>query len=170
MKGKVLIKSIAAIFSVIAVASCIQTVDPSIVMTEAAELQQLDEYLDTLQNRGLDVDTTSMGVYYVVDVEGEGPYPGETDTCIVKYEGFLLSSGVVFDASLNHNPTDSTYTYVMSDTNVIPGWRDGMRVINKGARVFLIIPSSLAYGEYGNNYNIGPYETLIFQVDMVDIK
>ncbi len=170
MKGKTFIKLFSVIISVLAVVSCIQPIDPAIERTEALEMELLNEYIDSLHNRGLDVDTTALGVYYVIDNQGEGPYPAEGDTCVLKYQGFLLSNNVIFDASANYNPTDSTYSYLMGDNQVIPGWKDGMRVINEGARAYLIIPSNLAYGSTGNYYNIGPYETLIFKIDMVDIK
>lgn len=170
MKEKTFIKLFSVIISLFAVVSCIQPIDSAIERTQAQEMELLSEYIDTLHHRGLDVDTTALGVYYVVDTPGEGPYPTEGDTCVVKYQGFLLSNNVVFDASANHNTTDSTYTYLMGDNQVIPGWKDGMKVINEGARVYLIIPSSLAYGSTGNYYNIGPYETLVFKIDMVDIK
>lgn len=170
MKGKTLVKFFIVAIAVITFASCIQPVDPAIDRTAATEQAELNEYIDTLHHRGLNVDTTDLGVYYVVSQAGDGPYPAEGDTCILKYEGFLLSSGAVFDNSALHNHTDSTFTYIMGETNVITGWADGMKVVNEGSVVYLIIPSEFAYGSNGNYYNIGPYETLVFRVDMLDIK
>ena len=170
MKEKTLFKIFIAIVAAFAFVSCLDPVDPYSGRTEALELAELSVYIDTLHNRGLDVDTTNLGVYYVVSQASDGPYPVAGDTCVLKYEGFLLSNGAIFDASAYHNSTDSTYTYLMGDTQVIPGWADGMKVINEGSVVYLIIPSSLAYGSLGNNYNIGAYQTLIFKIDMIDIK
>ena len=170
MKTKLFLKFSLAIVALITAVSCIHSIDPTIDRTEAMELSELSVYIDTLHHRGLDVDTTDLGVYYVVSRESDGVYPADGDTCILKYEGFLLSTGNVFDASANHNATDSTLTYIIGDNNVIAGWADGVKVANEGSLVFLIIPSKLAYGSTGNNYNIGPFETLIFMVDMVDIK
>ena len=169
MKEKTLLKIFIAVVGVIAMASCMENDNPANNRTLAQEQAELNVYIDTLQNRGFDVDTTDLGVYYIVDEEGEGAYPADGDTCIVKYEGYLLSNWALFDASAYYTE-DSTYSYVMGDTQVLPGWADGMKVINEGSVTYLIIPSSLAYGSNGNNYNIGPYETLIFRVDMVDIK
>jgi len=169
MKGKTLFKIFIAIVAVITVVSCIEPVNPSFDRTEASELSELSEYIDTLQQRGYDVDTTDLGVYYVVTQASDGPYPVEGDTCVLKYVGFLVSNGAVFGNSYS-NTVDSTMTYIMGDTQVIPGWIDGMKVVNEGSIVYLIIPSSLAYGSNGNNYNIGPYEALVFRIDMLDIK
>jgi len=170
MKRKTLIKIFIVLIAVIGVVSCIDPINPGFERTQAVELDELSTYIDTLHNRGLDVDTTDLGVYYVVTQESDGPYPVSGDTCVLKYEGFLLSTGAIFDASAYHNSTDSTYTYLMGDDQVITGWSDGMKVINEGSQVYLIIPSSFAYGSTGNNYNIGPYETLIFKIDMLEIK
>mgnify|MGYP003851196215 FL=1 len=154
--------------AIVALASCLNTEDvEEVTRTEAQELAELDVYLDTLQNRGLNIDTTTLGVYYVVDSVGNGPYPVIGDTCVVKYDGFLLN-GFLFDSSTSHN-TEGTYEFVMDETAFIQGWTDGMKVINEGALVYLIIPSEFAYGAMGS-YPIGPYETLIFAVEMVDIK
>lgn len=170
MKSKTILKFLVVVALVIVAASCIETSDPVYEKTEGEELLLLKEYIDTLQSRGLDVDTTAMGVYYVVDSAGTGPYPVAGDTCVVKYQGFLLSNNYIFDTSEAHNSVDSTFTFVLETDEMISGWTDGMKVINKGARVVLIIPSRYAYGSTGNYYNIGAYETLVFVVDMVDIK
>ncbi len=165
---KLVTKFMILALAVVAMASCLNTEDVATVpRTEADELADLSTYLDTLQNRGLDIDTTAMGVYYVVDSVGNGPFPVIGDTCVVKYNGFLMN-GMLFDSSINNN-ADGTYEFVMNESGFIPGWTDGMKVINEGALVYLIIPSEFAYGALGSSV-IGPYETLIFVVEMVDIK
>jgi len=168
MKEKTLLKAFVALFTIIVVASCITPVDPTIDQTEASEQAILKEYIDTLQGRGLDVDTTDLGVYYVVDEVGNGVYPTDGDTCILKYQGFLLSSGYIFDNSAYYS-TDSTYTYIIGSSGYIAGWDDGMRMVQEESTTYLIIPSSLAYGSSGY-YTIGPYETLVFKIDMVEIN
>jgi len=165
---KLVTKFMIMAIAIVALASCLNTEDvEEVTRTEAQELAELDVYLDTLQNRGLNIDTTTLGVYYVVDSVGNGPYPVIGDTCVVKYDGFLLN-GFLFDSSTSHN-TEGTYEFIMDETAFIQGWTDGMKVINEGALVYLIIPSEFAYGAMGS-YPIGPYETLIFAVEMVDIK
>lgn len=167
-KMKLLTKFMILAVAVVAMASCLNTEDVATVpRTEADELADLSAYIDTLQNRGLDVDTTAMGVYYVVDSVGNGPYPEIGDTCVVKYDGFLLS-GMLFDSSSGHN-SEGTYEFVLDESGYIAGWTDGMKVINEGALVYLIIPSEFAYGALGSSV-IGPYQTLIFAIEMVDIK
>ena len=135
--------------------------------TKADEMADLKVYLDTLEGRGLDIDTTDLGVYYVVDKEGNGTFPQSGDTCIVNYSGFFMN-GMMFDASHLHN-SDSTFQFVLNTTPMIKGWEDGMKVVAEESRTYLIIPSEHAYGSTGYG-GIGPYETLIFDIKMKDIK
>ena len=165
---KTSIKFLILIFSVVFMTSCFDNGDDTTPRTEADELAELTEYIDTLNNRGLDVDTTALGVYYIVDTVGSGPYPVPGDTCIVKYQGYTFD-GYLFDASSRHS-SDGNYEFVLGNPPLIDGWDDGMRVINEGSTTHLIIPSSLAYGANGAYPAIGPYQTLIFKIEMVDIK
>lgn len=157
---KLLFAAIIGIF----VVSCIgEDVDPYTPPTKAEELAQLNVYLDTLNNRGLDVGSTEMGVYYIIDSIGEGEYPVDGDTCSVKYTG-LFMDWTVFDTS-----GDNTFDVVLGTQSVIEGWEDGLKVFNKGATGYLIIPSEFAYGSTGYS-SIPPNTTLIFNIEMVDIK
>ncbi|MCY1722237.1 FKBP-type peptidyl-prolyl cis-trans isomerase [Prolixibacteraceae bacterium Z1-6] len=137
--------------------------DEYIPPTYEEEMALLSEYLDSLQSRGFDVDTTDMGVYYLIDSIGEGDFPVYGDTCSVKYTGFFLS-GNIFDSS-----GDNTFDVVLGEEKVISGWEDGLQVFNTGSKGYLIIPSEFAYGSTGN-WSIPPYTTLIFYIDMVEIK
>lgn len=165
---RLITKFLFAIGIIVGMASCLENdIEEQPARTLNDELTELSVYLDTLTNRGLDIDTTAMGVYYVMDSEGEGAFPQAGDTCDVKYRGFFMN-GTTFDASHYHNP-DSIFSFVLEETQMIEGWDDGMQVLNEGAKAYLIIPSEFAYGSSGT-YGIQPYETLIFEVDMVDIK
>ncbi|WP_346863693.1 FKBP-type peptidyl-prolyl cis-trans isomerase [uncultured Draconibacterium sp.] len=146
------------------VASCIDDNGSTYIPpTHEEEMALLNEYLDTLQNRGLDIDTTELGVYYIVDSIGEGAFPLVGDTCEVKYTGFFID-GSIFDTS-----GTNTFEFILGSENLIPGWNDGMKVINKGAFVYLLIPSELAYGSTGYS-SVPPNTTIIFNIEMVDIK
>jgi FKBP-type peptidyl-prolyl cis-trans isomerase len=165
MKRAVLIL-IGAIF-IGFITSCLK-IDDTKVPTREEEQIQLKNYINQIINEGNDVDTTALGVYYVTFDEGTGDYPENGDTLKVGYAGYF-SNGVLFDTSAWNNSTDSSYTFVLGEQNMIEGWDDGMKVMNKGARVQLIIPSDLAYGSTGRG-SIPPYQTLIFVVIMKEIK
>ncbi|WP_347841097.1 FKBP-type peptidyl-prolyl cis-trans isomerase [uncultured Draconibacterium sp.] len=149
--------------------ACVDESEDYVPPTKAEETALLSEYLDTLQNRGLDIDTTSMGVYYIIDSVGNGNYSYAGDTCVVKYTGFFLT-GDVFDTS-----GSNTFQFVLEGDNLIEGWTDGMKVIDEGGKAYLIVPSEHAYGtngvmDYYGNYSIPPNTSLVFYIEMVEIK
>ena len=147
--------------------SCLN-LDDTEMPTRESEKVELNKYLTNLITAGKDVDTTNTGIYYIIMDKGTGAFPKNGDTLTVGYAGYLLS-GFLFDASAWHNQTDSTFTFVLGDPPMIKGWDDGMKVINKNAKVQLIIPSDFAYGSMGAGV-IPPFNTLVFVIKMKDIK
>lgn len=163
---KTSIKILILALSAVIVTSCFDDGDDTPPRTEADELLLLNAYLDTLDNRGVDVDTTDLGVYYVIDSVGSGPYPTTGDTCIVKYD-LRTIGGYLIDASSRHS-TDGNYEFVLDKTQMIKGWNDGIKHIREGSIAYLIIPSKFGYG--ANVLLFDPYETLIFKIEVVEIK
>lgn len=111
-----------------------------------------------------EVDTTASGLQYEVIVKGEGPNPTATSEVTVHYTGKLLD-GTVFDSSVERGEPIS-----FNLGQVIPGWTEGLQLMQPGAKYILYIPSDLAYGEKGAGADIPPYSTLIFEVELIAIK
>jgi len=155
-------------FILIGISNSCMTIDETEKPTWEDEQINLKSYLDNLIADGNDVDTTELGVYYVTLEEGTGPFPKTGDTLTVGYAGYF-SDGYLFDASAWHNSTDSTFTFVLGNPPLIKGWDDGMKVINKNAKVQLILSSDLAYGSTGGGI-ISPYQSLVFVIRMKNIK
>jgi FKBP-type peptidyl-prolyl cis-trans isomerase FklB len=108
--------------------------------------------------------TLPDGLEYRILKPGDGPRPTVNDTVTVHYMGRLIN-GKEFDSSYKRG---EPATFPVS--GVIPGWVEALERMNKGALWELYIPSSLAYGERGAPPYIGPNETLIFRVELLDIK
>lgn len=136
------------------------------VNTADKEQSDLANYLQNLETRGYNIDTTAMGVYYITLKEGTGDFPEEGDTISVKYAGYLLS-GEMFDSTFFAS-ADSSWTYIYKTTKVLASWDEITGMMNKGAKIQAIIPSSLAYGSNGAG-KVAPYSTLVFVVIMSDI-
>lgn len=108
--------------------------------------------------------TLPDGLQYKVITQGTGPKPTSKDMVTVNYSGTLIN-GKEFDSSYSRG---EPATFPVS--GVIPGWTEALQLMNKGSTWMLYIPASLAYGEHGAPPVIGPNETLIFKVELLDVK
>ncbi len=103
------------------------------------------------------------GLYYKVVQAGTGANPKATDIVKVHYTG-TLTDGTKFDSSLDRGePAEFPLN------QVIPGWTEGLQLINKGGKIKLYVPSELGYGERGSPPVIPPNATLVFDVELLDI-
>jgi peptidylprolyl isomerase len=98
-------------------------------------------------------------------VKGKGPKAKAGDTLTMQYVGTAWSNGQQFDASWD---TGQPLPFQLGAGMVIPGWDQGMVGMQKGGRRLLVIPPDMAYGPTGTG-PIGPNETLIFVVDLLNI-
>src|SRR5690606_4141737 len=131
--------------------------------TSSTEEEELNLSLENLEKAGYDIDTTELGVYYIMNKTGIGSFPVEGDTCMLIYTGFFLN-GSVFDSSGDYY-LDSIWQFNYKKVSLIPGFNDGIGLLNKGAEADIIVPSKLAYGASGYGA-IPPYTTLVFTLKM----
>jgi len=110
------------------------------------------------------VTVTESGLQYEVLTAAEGAMPTEDDTVSVHYVGTLLD-GTEFDSSIARGEPAS-----FPLKGVIPGWTEGLQLMTVGSKNRFVIPSDLAYGDRGAGQAIGPGETLIFEVELLEIK
>lgn len=108
--------------------------------------------------------TLPDGLQFKVIVKGTGASPTETDQVTVDYVGTFIN-GEEFDSSYK---AGQPVTFPVN--GVIPGWTEALKLMRVGSTWELYIPPQLAYGENGAPPAIGPNETLIFKVKLLDIK
>lgn len=108
------------------------------------------------------VTVTASGLQYRELESGDGATPGPEDTVEVHYEGTLID-GTVFDSSYARGePVD------FQVNQVIEGWQEALQLMDVGDTWEIVIPPELAYGPAGQG-PIGPHETLIFKVELLDV-
>ncbi|MDH5609103.1 MAG: FKBP-type peptidyl-prolyl cis-trans isomerase [Cyclobacteriaceae bacterium] len=122
------------------------------------EIAALDKFM---ADNSIEATITEEGLRYVITKEGNGEKAKANDMVNVKYKGMLLD-GAEFDAG--------TYEFELGTGNVIKGWDIGITLLNVGSQATFYIPSELAYGSRGAGGSIRPFSSLIFEVELLDIK
>jgi len=107
--------------------------------------------------------TLPSGLQYKILTAGTGPKPTANDTVTCNYRGTLLN-GKEFDGSEKHGGPQS-----FPVGQVIKGWTEALQLMPMGSKWQLFIPADLAYGDRGAGGDIGPGETLIFEVELISI-
>lgn len=110
------------------------------------------------------VQTTESGIQYKVLKEGSGKSPTATQAVTVHYKGMLID-GNKFDSSYDRG---QPATFPLN--GVIKGWTEALQLMKEGAMYELTIPADLAYGDDVNNPNIPPGSTLVFLVELLEVK
>jgi len=108
--------------------------------------------------------TLPSGLQYKVIQAGTGATPKATDTVVTHYTGTLIN-GQVFDSSVQRG---EPATFPVN--GVIPGWTEALQHMKVGAKWQLFIPADLAYGERGAGQMIAPNSTLLFEIELLEIK
>ena len=128
----------------------------------AAVVQEGTEYLETNAKRD-DISVTESGLQYEVLNKGDGATPTANSTVRVHYHGTLID-GTVFDSSYERGqPAEFPVG------GVIKGWTEALQLMSVGDKLKLHVPHDLAYGEQGAGAAIGPFSTLIFDVELLEI-
>ncbi len=109
---------------------------------------------------------TSSGLQYIDLVTGDGREAHVGETAIVHYTGWL-EDGTKFDSSVDRG---DPFSFRLGAGRVIKGWDEGVVGMNIGTKRKLIIPSHLGYGSRGAGRIIPPNATLIFEVELMDLR
>jgi peptidylprolyl isomerase len=110
--------------------------------------------------------TTPAGLTYVLTRLGEGAQAKAGDEVLVHYTG-MLTDGTVFDSSRTRG---EPFGFTLGAGRVIKGWDEGIARLRVGDRALLVIPPALGYGARGAGGRIPPDATLVFAVELVEVK
>lgn len=178
MKGRILIFAVGAALA-LGLAACGEDDDDSSAgdsaTTEASAPADGGDSEGSADNTDLSkkpvIETSgdeSPGALIVEDiVVGDGPEAKSGDRVSMQYVGALYSDGTEFDSSWDRG---EPFEFTLGAGEVIPGWDQGIVGMKVGGRRELVIPPDLAYGPSGQPPTIPPDATLVFIVDLLDIK
>jgi FKBP-type peptidyl-prolyl cis-trans isomerase len=130
-------------------------------LPDSLSLEKNAEFLATHAKQP-GVKVMNSGLHYRELVEGTGNKPLSTSTVTVHYKGTFID-GREFDSSYGRGQPAS-----FPLNGVIRGWTEGLQLMRKGGKAELVIPANLAYGE--GRGGIPPHQTLVFEVELLEIK
>lgn len=139
-----------------------RTMKNKYALTAAANQRKGQEFLNENKTKP-GVVTLADGLQYKVINEGSGSHPSDTDSVTCAYKGTLIN-GSQFDASPEGAPV------TMRVDQVVPGFKEALKLMSVGAKWQVFIPSALAYGPRSVGSDIGPNEALIFEIELVSIS
>ena len=124
---------------------------------------------DYMAKNNLKGTKTKWGTYVVIDTAGTGPILSENDVAVVSYSGRTFNDST-FDSNTDKKFNHSEPLYVSMNTfQVIPGWIDGLKQMQKGTVGKILIPSYLAWGKAGAPPKIAPNSNVIFDIKVTDV-
>lgn len=135
---------------------------------EAAASEKVAGIIEQYNAGDLDdqLQTTESGLEYVILEEGTGPAADPGTLVSVDYYG-VLADGTQFDNSYKRG---QSFTFPLGQGSVIPGWDEGIDLLNEGATAAFFVPAELGYGEAGSPPVIPPNSNLIFYVELKDVQ
>ena len=132
-----------------------------------ADILRAEAEKETLKKLTEGMKETESGLKYIISKKGSGPNAKKDDLLSVHYS-LQLVDGSEIDSSFTRG---APIEFTCGVGQVIKGWDEAMQLLNKGSKARLVIPSELGYGSVGaGNGVIPPNATLIFDVELVDIK
>ena len=133
-----------------------------IIDPETYEQNLIVEFLDT---NNYDAAPTESGLYYIETEPGDSIMIKDGNVVDVYYIASFLD-GRVFDSRIGD---EDPLTVSIPNTDLIQGWNEGLKLMSKGSKGILIVPYDLAFGENGTS-RIGPYMTLVFDMEIADVR
>jgi len=132
-----------------------------------------------LKEKNIKAMTTSSGLRYIITQAGHGDVVKDGQTASVNYAGYLLN-GKYFDTSIEsvakaknlyqEGRKYGPYDVQVGRGGVIRGWEDALKLMNKGSKMTVYIPSTLAYGNQRRSADIVENSILAFDLELVDVK
>ncbi len=131
--------------------------------TDTTDYGPIDKKIigEYLADSNLTAQSTSSGLYYIIEKPGGANHPNINSLVVANYKGYL-PNGTVFDESYS---SGSPSTFALNA--VIKGWQEGLQLIGVKGKIQLFVPSALGYGSTGKG-DVPPNTVMIFEVELVE--
>jgi len=133
---------------------------------QSLDERQENQLIDYMVDNDLALNRSITGLYYQITKEGKGKNIKPGDKLKVHYTGRFLD-GKKFDSSVDRG---KPLEFTLGTSGLIQGWLEGLRYMNEGAKMTLVVPSRLAYQSRGFGNMIGPDVPLTFEMEVLKVN
>ncbi len=130
---------------------------------KAEEPSKIEEYIS---REKINVEPTESGLYFKELVPGKGDYAVDGNTVTIEYVHYDLDGNVLQSSYEDKTP----FTFMVGTGAVIKGWEEAVKLMKNGSKAWMLLPSSIGYGDYQRKKEVKPYSPLVFELEIIDIK
>lgn len=142
-----------------------QMKDLSVQMNAWDKKRQHDEIEQYISNQGWKMEQTASGLRYMLLKEGKGDKAVPGQTARVEYRITLMDGTVCYSSE-----QDGAKDFLIGKDNVETGLHEGLQLMRKGDKMRFILPSHLAHGLTGDNQKIPPRSTVIYEIELLELR
>lgn len=162
-------KPFVAAAKIISYKKTVEQIEKEIADNDSLVKADDQDIKDYMAKHNLTGTKTKWGTYVITDAPGEGSVISDTDIAVVNYTGRTFDDSVFDSNTIPKFGHPQPYYVDMSEFNSIAGWIDGLKLMHKGFKGKIIVPSYLAYGASGRPPKIAPNSNLVFDIEVTDL-
>ena len=134
--------------------------------SERLKKEEPSKIANYIKKHNINVKPTESGLYFKDIVEGKGDYPVDGNTVTIEYIHYDLDGNVLQSSYEDETP----FTYTVGTGAVIKGWEEAVKLMRKGGKAWMLLPSSIGYGDYQRTKEVKPYSPLVFELELTEVK
>lgn len=133
---------------------------------EALRISEPARIAEYISKNNITIEPLESGLYLEEITLGTGDYPIDGNTVTIEYVHYDLDGNVLQSSYDDKTP----FTYMVGQKAVIKGWEEAVKLMRKGGKAWMLIPSNIGYGDYQRIQAIKPYSPIVFELELVDVK
>lgn len=133
---------------------------------EALRISEPSRIAEYIKSNNITIEPLESGMYFKEITPGTGDYPVDGNTVTIEYVHYDLDGNVLQSSYDDNTP----FTYMVGQKAVIVGWEEAVKLMQKGEKAWMLIPSNIGYGDYQRVKAIKPYSPLVFELELIDLQ
>ncbi len=133
---------------------------------EALRISEPSRLAEYISHNNITIEPLESGLYFKELVPGSGDHPVDGNTVTIEYIHYDLD-GTILQSSYEDN---TPFTYMVGTGAVIKGWEEAVKLMRNGGKAWMLLPSSIGYGDYQRIAAVKPYSPIVFELEITDLK